>query len=142
VLPLKQFKADTAMAQWLAMKNTVFPQRNHPALHGRRTDGATYNEWLSAQGGFLLRRSPNSAYFLVLNDRKIRHFVIILQAGYALFHGRISKLLFIKRRGSLVVVSLAFEQLNLILLPDERRSFRSRTPECRIQFARKICDGS
>ena len=28
----------------------------------------------------LLRRSPNSAYFLVLNDRKIRHFVIILQA--------------------------------------------------------------
>jgi hypothetical protein len=28
----------------------------------------------------ILRRSPNSAYFLVLNDQKITHFVIILQA--------------------------------------------------------------
>ena len=40
---------------------------------------------------YLLRRSPNSAYFVVLNDREIRHFVILFAAGYALFHGRISK---------------------------------------------------
>ena len=38
----------------------------------------------------LLRRSPNSAYFLVLNDREIRHFSDHSPGGYALFHGRIS----------------------------------------------------
>jgi hypothetical protein len=38
----------------------------------------------------LLRRSPNSAYCFVLNDREIRHSVILSQAGCALFDGRIS----------------------------------------------------
>ena len=37
----------------------------------------------------LLRRSPNSAYFLALNDREIRHFVIFIQAGYAFLDGRL-----------------------------------------------------
>ena len=40
--------------------------------------------------GNILRRSPNSAYFLVLNDRESRHSAIFLSAGYALFDGLIS----------------------------------------------------
>ena len=63
----------------------------------RYTDGtAIYRGTIISYPGFsrlvgnILRRSPNSAYFLVLNDRESRHSAIFLSAGYALFDGMIS----------------------------------------------------
>ena len=48
----------------------------------------TSEPWPHGLIGNLLKRSLNSAYFLVLNDREIRHSLILLPAGYALLDGR------------------------------------------------------